>query len=59
MRAWVFGEAQIEPTLQQWFGTQQLTTEEELAFRDRLVSFLNSREGAVLRMAEFDPTPAS
>ena len=58
MRAWVFGEAQLEPALQKWFGTQQMTTEQELEFRDRLVTFLASAEGAVLRMTEFDPIPA-
>lgn len=57
MRAFVFSEAQIEPALQRWFGTQQLTTDEELRLRDQVVAFLTSPEAVDLRMPQFDPTP--
>ena len=59
MRAFVFSEAQIEPALQRWFGSLQLTTEEELRLRDKVVAFLNSAEAAVLRMPQFDPPPSA
>lgn len=57
MRAFVFGEVQIEPALQRWFGTQQMTTEEEIAFQQRLMAFLTSAEAASLRFTEHDPQP--
>ena len=57
MRAWVFGEVQIEPALQRWFGSQQLTTEQELEFHAHLVAFLTSPEAASLRFTDHDPKP--
>lgn len=57
MRAFVFGEAQIEPALQRWFGSQQLTTEEEIAFKDRVMEFLCSTEASALRYTNHDPKP--
>lgn len=59
MRAWVFSEAQIEPALQRWFGSQQLPQEQEAEFQRRLQAFLTSPEAASLRMAEHDPEPPS
>lgn len=55
MRAWVFGEAQIEPALQRWFGSQQFTTEQEIEFKERLVQFLCSAEASSLRYTNHDP----
>lgn len=58
MRAWVFGEVQIEPALQRWFGAQQLTQEQEAEFQARVLDFLTSAEAASLRYTQHDPSPS-
>ncbi len=55
MRAFVFSESQIEPALQRWFGTQQMSTDEELAFTRNLKDFLCSDAAVELRMPQHDP----
>lgn len=58
MRAWVFSEAQIEPALTRWFGSQQLDTDAELALRAQMMAFLTSPEAIELRMRQFEPSNA-
>ncbi len=58
MRAFVFSESQIEPVLQRWFGTQQMSTDDELAFTARVNAFLMSDAAAELRMPQHDPKDA-
>ncbi|MGQ0700401.1 MAG: hypothetical protein ACT4PZ_19450 [Panacagrimonas sp.] len=55
MRAWVFGEPQIEPALTAWFGSQRLDTDAELALRLVITSFLSSDEAKGLRFTNHDP----
>lgn len=57
MRAFVFGEAQIEPALQRWFGTQQFSQEEEAFIGGLVIAFLISAEASSLRYTNHDPKP--